>query len=69
MAAIREHFSALRQQLLVQESSAIVTLHAHVRERLCSIKQQQEDLSSLISQVQYFAETLMYRRYGNALLV
>ncbi|XP_047740614.1 E3 ubiquitin-protein ligase TRIM23 [Hyalella azteca] len=51
MAAIREHFSALRQQLLVQESSAIVTLHAHVRERLCSIKQQQEDLSSLISQM------------------
>ncbi|KAF2347772.1 Small GTP-binding protein domain [Trinorchestia longiramus] len=49
--SVREHFSLQRQQLLQQESVAMGALEAHVRERLCSIRQQQEDLSSLISQM------------------
>ena len=48
---VRSHFCALRQQLQQQETVAMGALEAHVRERLCSLRQQQEDLSSLISQV------------------
>uniref|UniRef100_A0A2P2I8R0 E3 ubiquitin-protein ligase TRIM23-like n=1 Tax=Hirondellea gigas TaxID=1518452 RepID=A0A2P2I8R0_9CRUS len=48
---VRDHFSSLREQLQQQESTAINALETHVRERLCSIRQQQEDLAALVSQM------------------
>ncbi|XP_050696035.1 E3 ubiquitin-protein ligase TRIM23-like [Eriocheir sinensis] len=48
---VRQYFAQLREQLSRQESQAKKALEAHVRERLCSIRQQQEDLATLLSQM------------------
>ena len=49
--SVRQYFRQLRDQLAQQECQAMTALEAHIRERLCSIRQQQEDLSTLLSQV------------------
>ncbi|KAK8737698.1 hypothetical protein OTU49_004198, partial [Cherax quadricarinatus] len=39
-ARVRQYFAQLRDQLNRQETQAMTVLDAHVRERLCSIRQQ-----------------------------
>ncbi|KAG0710301.1 E3 ubiquitin-protein ligase TRIM23 [Chionoecetes opilio] len=48
---VSQYFAQLREQLNRQEGQAMTALDAHVRERLCSIRQQQEDLATLLSQM------------------
>ncbi|CAL4069055.1 unnamed protein product, partial [Meganyctiphanes norvegica] len=48
---VHQYFSQLREQLTIQETQAMTVLDAHVRERLCSIRQQQEDMTTLLSQM------------------
>lgn len=51
---VRQYFTQLREQLNRQEAQAMTALDAHIRERLCSIRQQQEDMTTLLSQVSFF---------------
>lgn len=51
---VRQYFTQLREQLNRQEAQAMTALDAHIRERLCSIRQQQEDMTTLLSQVSLF---------------
>lgn len=51
---VRQYFTQLREQLNRQEAQAMTALDAHIRERLCSIRQQQEDMTTLLSQVSWF---------------
>jgi hypothetical protein len=48
---VRAYFQSLRDQLCVQEVAALTVVDTHVRERLCSIRQQEEDIATLLSQV------------------
>lgn len=48
---VRQYFTQLRDQLMLQETQAMTVLDAHIRERLCSIRQQQEDMATLLSQM------------------
>ena len=48
---VRAYFQALRDTLNGQEMAALSVVDAHVRERLCSIRQQEEDNESVMSQV------------------
>ncbi|XP_047496081.1 E3 ubiquitin-protein ligase TRIM23-like [Penaeus chinensis] len=50
-ARVKQYFAQLRDQLTRQESQAMTVLDAHIRERLCSIRQQQEDMTTLFSQM------------------
>jgi hypothetical protein len=45
------HFMQLRESLDQQESAAGTALEAHTRERLCALKQLQEDLTVTMSHV------------------
>ena len=40
---VRAYFQSLRDQLCVQEVAALTVVDTHVRERLCSIRQQEEE--------------------------
>ena len=42
---VRSYFANLREALERQEVAALTVIDTHVRERLCSLKQQQEDLT------------------------
>ena len=48
---VRSYFSNLRETLERQEVAALTVIDTHVRERLCSLKQQQEDLTLVQSQI------------------
>jgi len=48
---VRTYFQSLRDQLCVQEVAALTVVDTHVRERLCSIRQQEEDIAIVLSQV------------------
>ena len=48
---VRGYFQQLRDQLCVQEVAALTVVDTHVRERVCSIRQQEEDMAGLLSQV------------------
>ena len=48
---MRSYFQQLRDQLCVQEVAALTVVDTHVRERLCSIRQQEEDIATVLSQV------------------
>ena len=48
---VRSYFQQLRDQLCVQEVAALTVVDTHVRERLCSIRQQEEDIATVLSQV------------------
>ncbi|XP_076048653.1 E3 ubiquitin-protein ligase TRIM23-like isoform X2 [Oratosquilla oratoria] len=48
---VRQYFAQLRDHLARQESQALTVLDAHIRERLCSVRQQQEDVTTLLSQM------------------
>ncbi|MCL4130356.1 UNVERIFIED_CONTAM: hypothetical protein GTU68_037851, partial [Idotea baltica] len=48
---VRLYFDQLKEVLQQQESVALRALDTHIRERICSIRQQQEDIASLLSQM------------------
>ncbi|XP_065332757.1 E3 ubiquitin-protein ligase TRIM23-like [Cloeon dipterum] len=48
---VRAHFQQLRESLEQQENAACTALEAHTRERLCALKQLQEDLTVTMSHV------------------
>ncbi|XP_059490440.1 E3 ubiquitin-protein ligase TRIM23-like [Neocloeon triangulifer] len=48
---VRTHFQQLRESLEQQENAACTALEAHTRERLCALKQLQEDLTITMSHV------------------
>ena len=48
---VRAYFQQLRDQLCVQEVAALTVVDTHIRERMCSIRQQQEDMATVLSQV------------------
>lgn len=50
-ARVEQYFTQLRETLLLQEAAARSAVDTHVRERLCSLRQLQEDLSTWLSQV------------------
>jgi hypothetical protein len=50
-ARVQMHFEQLRATLDLQQAAAMTALDAHVRERLCSLRQLQEDLTTSMSQV------------------
>uniref|UniRef100_A0A1B6EED7 RING-type E3 ubiquitin transferase n=1 Tax=Clastoptera arizonana TaxID=38151 RepID=A0A1B6EED7_9HEMI len=43
-ARVEQYFTQLRETLLLQEAAAISAVDSHTRERLCSLRQLQEDL-------------------------
>lgn len=55
---VRAYFNQLRETLLVQEAAAITAVDTHIRERLCSIRQLQEDLVAWLSLVCYRVNNL-----------
>jgi len=48
---VRLYFQQLRDQLCVQEVAALTVVDTHVRERMCSVRQQEEDMTTVLSQV------------------
>ena len=48
---VRQYFADLQETLKRQEMTALTVVDTHVRERLCMLKQQQEDMAVLLSQV------------------
>ena len=48
---VRSYFQQLRDQLCVQEVAALTVVDTHVRERMCSVRQQEEDMTTVLSQV------------------
>eukprot|EP00090_Calanus_glacialis_P010609 TRINITY_DN19049_c0_g1_i1.p1 TRINITY_DN19049_c0_g1~~TRINITY_DN19049_c0_g1_i1.p1 ORF type:complete len:602 (-),score=134.15 TRINITY_DN19049_c0_g1_i1:284-2089(-) len=48
---VRAYFQQLRDQLCVQEVAALTVVDTHIRERMCSIRQQEEDIATVLSQV------------------
>ena len=48
---VRAYFQSLRDQLNVQEAAALTVVDAYIRERLCSMRQQEEDCEVILSQV------------------
>ncbi|XP_013088787.2 E3 ubiquitin-protein ligase TRIM23-like isoform X1 [Biomphalaria glabrata] len=48
---IKTYFSDLRENLSRQEMAALGAVDTHIREKLCSLRQQQEDMTILMSQI------------------
>ena len=48
---VKQYFAELHEQLTRQEKAALVVVESHVRERLGLLKQQQEDMAVLLSQI------------------
>ncbi|KAK7868352.1 hypothetical protein R5R35_013646 [Gryllus longicercus] len=48
---VRTYFQHLRETLQLQEAAAMTAVDTHIRERLCSLRQLQEDLAASLSQV------------------
>jgi hypothetical protein len=48
---VRLYFEELQETLRCQEVAAMAVVDAHVRERLAMLKQQQEDMAVLLSQI------------------
>ncbi|XP_045158581.1 E3 ubiquitin-protein ligase TRIM23-like isoform X1 [Mercenaria mercenaria] len=48
---IRNYFHTLRETLNRQEITALTTVDTHIREKLCMLQQQQEDMAMLLSQI------------------
>ena len=48
---MRAYFQSLRDQLNVQEAAALTVVDTYIRERLCSMRQQEEDCENILSQV------------------
>ncbi|KDR21099.1 E3 ubiquitin-protein ligase TRIM23-like [Zootermopsis nevadensis] len=50
-ARVQTYFQQLRETLQLQEVAAMAAVDTHIRERLCSLRQLQEDLSTSVSQM------------------
>ena len=50
-ARVKNYFQELREQLSLQETAALAIVETHIREKMCSLRQQEEDLTTLLSQV------------------
>ncbi len=48
---VRSYFEGLREQLKRQETAALTVVETHIRERLCAIRQQEEDIAAILGQV------------------
>ena len=48
---VRHYFAELQETLKRQEIAALTVVDTHVRERLCMLKQQQDDMAVLLSQI------------------
>ncbi|GFO20774.1 E3 ubiquitin-protein ligase trim23-like, partial [Plakobranchus ocellatus] len=48
---IKTYFNELRETLGRQEMAALAAVDTHIREKLCSLRQQQEDMAVLMSQI------------------
>ena len=48
---VRNYFHELRETLNRQELVALTTVDNHIREKLCMLRQQQEDMTVLLSQI------------------
>lgn len=48
---IKQYFSDLRETLNRQEVAALTTVDTHIREKLCILRQQQDDMAILLSQI------------------
>ena len=64
---VRAYFQSLRDQLNVQEVAALTVVDTYIRERLCSMRQQEEDCEVILSQVlnirQFFDTKLYLKTY------
>ena len=49
---IKHYFHHLRENLNRQEIAALAAVDTHIREKLCMLRQQQEDMAILLSQIQ-----------------
>ena len=48
---IKQYFHDLREQLNRQEIAALAAVDTDIREKLCMLRQQQEDMAILLSQI------------------
>ena len=48
---VKQYFSELQESLKRQELAALTVVDTHLRERLAMLKQQQEDMAVLLSQI------------------
>ena len=48
---VHEYFNDLRDTIQQQENEALLVINMYVREKLCSLRQQQEDMAVLVSQI------------------
>jgi len=48
---IKTYFNELRENLACQEVAALAAVDSHIREKLCSLRQQQEDMAILMAQI------------------
>ena len=55
---VRAYFQSLRDQLCAQEVAALTVVDTHVRERVCSIRQQEEDIATVLSQVHLYLSSV-----------
>lgn len=62
---VQMYFDQLRSTLNIQEGAAINAVETYVRERLCSIRQLQEDLVAWLSQVKTTYPAFMFVRIDN----
>lgn len=49
-ARVRVHFEDLREDLKLQEQAAMTAVDTHIRERLCSLRRTQQDLTTSLAQ-------------------
>lgn len=50
-ALVQTYFQQLLETLQLQEAAAMTAVDTYIRERLCSLRQLQEDLATSLSQV------------------
>ncbi len=48
---VRAYFASQREQLKRQEVAALTVVERHIRERLCAIRQHEEDLATVLAQI------------------
>ena len=60
---VRAYFQSLRDQLNVQEVAALTVVDTYIRERLCSMRQQEEDCEVILSQVSVFRQYLIWLQF------
>lgn len=48
---VREYFRDLRETIQHQENEALTVINSYIREKLCALRQQQEDMTVLTSQI------------------